>query len=334
MLCVVSILITGGAGYIGAHIARLLRERGDDVVVVDDLSSGDQVRLGDTPLVSFDLAATGAVDRLIETIERYSVESIVHMAARKQVGESVAHPAIYFRDNIGSLANVVEASALTGVKRLVYSSSAAVYGIPSGAPVTEDAATEPINPYGETKLVGEWLVRDAAVAHGIRSVTLRYFNVAGAGWDDLGDPNVQNLVTIAIDRTVRGLAPVVFGDSFDTPDGTGVRDYIHVMDLAEAHLAALDVLAAAAVDGPVAASVYNVGTGRGASVREVLAGLASASGEDLEPIIDPPRPGDPPSVVADPSRIAEELGWRSTRTLEDMVDSAWRAHEWRARSNA
>ncbi|WP_232496802.1 UDP-glucose 4-epimerase GalE [Agromyces humatus] len=330
-----SVLITGGAGYIGAHIVRLLRERGDDVVVVDDLSSGDPARLGDTPLVTFDLAAADAVDRLRATIERYSVESIIHLAARKQVGESVAHPAMYFRDNIGSLANVVEACALAGVTRLVYSSSAAVYGIPSGAPVTEDAATEPINPYGETKLVGEWLVRDAAPAHGLRSVTLRYFNVAGAGWDDLGDPNVQNLVTIAIDRTVRGLAPVVFGDSFDTPDGTGVRDYVHVMDLAEAHLASLDALdALGAAGGPADATVYNVGTGQGASVREVLASLAGASGEAFDPIVDPPRPGDPPSVVADASRIAADLGWRSSRTLDEMVVSAWRAHEWRSRTPA
>ncbi|MCD2444076.1 UDP-glucose 4-epimerase GalE [Agromyces sp. SYSU K20354] len=327
-----SVLITGGAGYIGAHVVRLLRDRGDDVVVVDDLSGGDATRLGDTPLVEFDLVAVDAVDRLREVVERHAVTSIIHFAARKQVGESVAHPEWYFRDNIGSLANVVEASAAAGVTRLVYSSSAAVYGLPGGAAVTEDDATVPINPYGESKLVGEWLVRDAANAHGLRSVSLRYFNVAGAGWNDLGDPNVQNLVTIAIDRTARGLAPVVFGDSFDTPDGTGVRDYVHVMDLAEAHLAALDALATA--EGPADAVVYNVGTGRGASVREVLAGLAAASGTDLEPIIDPPRPGDPPSVVADASRIAAELGWRSTRTLDDMVDSAWRAHEWRARTSA
>lgn len=330
-----SVLITGGAGYIGAHVVRLLRRRGDDVVVVDDLSSGDAERLGDTALVPFDLAAADAVERLIEVIRRHAVTSVIHLAARKQVGESVAHPAMYFRDNIGSLANVIEASAGAGVTRLVYSSSAAVYGIPSGAPVTEDSATDPINPYGETKLVGEWLVRDAALAHGLRSVSLRYFNVAGAGWDDLGDPNVQNLVTIAIDRTVRGLAPVVFGDAFDTPDGTGVRDYVHVMDLAEAHLAALDALDALAdADGPATATVYNVGTGRGASVREVLASLADASGAGLAPIVDPPRPGDPPSVVADASRIAADLGWQASRTLDEMVGSAWRAHEWRTRTLA
>ena len=145
---------------------------------------------------------------------------------------------------------------------------------------------------------------------------------------------MQNLVTIAIDRTVRGLAPVVFGDAFDTPDGTGVRDYVHVMDLAEAHLAALDALDARETDGPAEAKVYNVGTGHGASVRQVLAGLADASGAGLEPIVDPPRPGDPPSVVADASRIAADLGWRASRTLDEMVGSAWRAHEWRARTLA
>ena len=328
-----SVLITGGAGYIGAHVVRLLEARGVRTVVVDDLSSGEADRVGDAPLVCFDLSAEDATRRLVEVIRDHEVSSIVHLAARKQVGESVARPAEYYRANVGALANLVEASAIAGVKRLVFSSSAAVYGVPTVSPVTETAPTVPINPYGETKLVGEWLVADAARAYGIDAISLRYFNVAGAGWDDLGDPNAQNLVTLSISRISRGLAPEIFGDRFHTPDGSGVRDYVHVLDLADAHIAALDALAEPSRQS-AGSRVYNVGTGHGSSVREVLAALAAASGEYADPVVVEPRPGDPPSVVANVDRIAHDLGWRSARGLGEMVDSAWRAHTWRARSLA
>ncbi|GAA1514924.1 UDP-glucose 4-epimerase [Agromyces terreus] len=322
-----SILITGGAGYIGAHVVRSLIERGDEVVVVDDLSSGDASRLSGADHATIDLAGDDARSALAACIREHGVTGIVHLAARKQAAESVAVPERYFRDNVGGLAAVVGAAADTGVRRLVFSSSAAVYGTPANPKVDESTPTLPINPYGESKLIGEWLVRDAVVAHGIDAVSLRYFNVAGAGWDDLGDPLPLNLVTIAIDRVRRGLAPLVYGDGFETPDGTGIRDYIHVLDLAEAHLAALDSLAAE--QGPARARVYNVGTGTGASVLEVLARLRAVSGIDLEPRIEPARPGDPAAVVADASRIEAELGWTATRSLDEMVASAWRAAEHR-----
>ncbi|MFK4729878.1 UDP-glucose 4-epimerase GalE [Agromyces mediolanus] len=323
-----SILITGGAGYIGAHIVRLLQERGERVVVVDDLSGGDARRVAGAPVVRVDLASDGARAALRAVIAEHRVTSIVHFAARKQVGESVAHPEAYFRDNVSSLAAVVGAAADTGVARFVFSSSAAVYGTPAASPVSETAPPSPINPYGETKLAGEWLMRDAATAYGLDAISLRYFNVAGAGWDDLGDPAPLNLVTIAIDRIRQGLAPVILGDDYDTPDGTGVRDYIHVLDLAEAHLHAL----AAVGEERGRHRVYNVGTGRGSSVREVLDRLEEAARSGLEPIVEPRRPGDPPAVVADPELIAEELGWRATRSLDDMVASAWRASEHRAQT--
>lgn len=318
-----SVLITGGAGYIGAHVVRLLSDRGERVVVVDDLSNGSDSRLSGALLVRIDLTAGGAREALAGAIREHDVTSIVHLAARKQAAESVAVPEEYFRDNIGGLAAVVGACADTGVRRLVFSSSAAVYGTPATATVDEETPAAPINPYGESKLVGEWLVRDAAVAHGIDAISLRYFNVAGAGWPDLGDTAPLNLVTITIDRLQRGIAPIVFGDDFDTPDGTGVRDYIHVLDLASAHLAALDALTASS--GPARARVYNVGTGRGASVLEVLDRLRAASGIGFDPIVEPRRAGDPAAVVADASRIADELGWRSARSLDDMVSSAWHA---------
>jgi len=322
----VSVLITGGAGYIGAHIVRLLVDRGDRVVVVDDLSSGDASRLSGATLVRIDLAGDGARERLGSAIRDHGVTSVVHLAARKNAAESVTDPAGYYRDNVGGLAAVISACADTGVRRLVFSSSAAVYGTPAVPRVDEAAPTQPINPYGESKLVGEWLVRDAATAHGIDAISLRYFNVAGAGWPDLGDPFPLNLITIAIDRVRRGLAPSVFGADFDTPDGTGVRDYVHVMDLAEAHLAALDALASRQqADSPAEAQVFNVGTGEGASVLEVLDRLRAASGIRFEVQVGPRRPGDPAAVVADPAMIAQQLGWRATRTLDDMVSSAWQA---------
>jgi len=322
-LSAVSVLITGGAGYIGAHVVRLLSERGERVVVVDDLSNGSESRLSGARLVPIDLTGEGARAAVADAIREHEVTSVVHLAARKQAAESVAVPEEYFRDNVGGLAAVVGACADTGVRRLVFSSSAAVYGTPAASTVNEATPPAPINPYGESKLIGEWLVRDAAAAHGIDAISLRYFNVAGAGWPDLGDTAPLNLVTIAIDRLRRGLAPVVFGDDFDTPDGTGVRDYIHVLDLASAHLAALDALAAST--GPARARVYNVGTGRGASVLEVFDRLRAASGIDFDAVVEPRRAGDPAAVVADPGRIADELGWRSTRTLDEMVSSAWSA---------
>ncbi|MDF0514627.1 UDP-glucose 4-epimerase GalE [Agromyces sp. H3Y2-19a] len=318
-----SVLITGGAGYIGAHVVRLLSERGDAVVVVDDLSSGDPARLSGARLEKRDLTTGDARSALAQVMREHQVTRVVHLAARKQAAESVEVPEEYFRDNIGGLAAVIGACADAGVRRLVFSSSAAVYGMPATATVDERTPTLPINPYGESKLVGEWLVRDAVRAHGIDAVSLRYFNVAGAGWPDLGDPHSLNLVTIAIDRIRRGLPPIVYGGDFDTHDGTGVRDYIHVLDLAGAHLAALDALDSAP-DSP-RARVFNVGTGSGASVLEVLDRLRSVSGIPFEPVVEPRRPGDPDAVVADASRIAEELGWRATRSLDEMITSAWTA---------
>lgn len=318
-----SILVTGGAGYIGSHVVRLLQERSEEVVVVDNLLTGDTSRLRGAELVSLDLARLESVEPLAAAIREHGVTSVIHLAALKQAGESVAEPVRYFRDNIGSVTTLLSAIEGTDVTRVVFSSSAAVYGNPAHAQVSEDAATNPINPYGQTKLAGEWLMAAAAAPLGIRTVSLRYFNVAGAGWPDLGDSFPLNLLTIAIDAISNGRRPKVFGTDFDTPDGTGVRDYVHVHDLASAHLAALDSLATR--DG----GVYNVGTGTGASVLEVLSELSKASGIDIDPERVARREGDPAAVVADVSRMRDELGWVASKTLPDMVASAWSAHEYR-----
>src|SRR5690606_19411789 len=273
--------------------------------------------------VELDLAAPGARERLEEVVAQHGVEGVVHLAAKKQVGESVQRPDWYHEQNVGGLETLLAAMRASGVERLVFSSSAAVYGEPPSGLVGEDDQTRPINPYGATKLAGERLVAAAGVEWGLRHVSLRYFNVAGAGADDLGDPAVLNLITIVFDLLDQGRAPRIFGDDYPTPDGTCIRDYVHVQDLAEAHVAALDYL-----DRPEREhAVLNVGTGTGASVREVLAAVRRATGDKTEPEVVERRPGDPAELVARVDRIAEVLGWRARFDLDDAVTSAWSA--WR-----
>jgi UDP-glucose 4-epimerase len=319
-----AVMVTGGAGYIGAHVVRLLAERGDRVVVVDDLSTGDAGRIGDVELERIDLAAPGATEALAKVMGNHEVDAVIHIAAKKQVGESVARPAWYYEQNVGGNANLLQAMEAQGVRKLMFSSSAATYGLPdvaSGALIDEDAAPRPIAPYGETKLVCEWMNRAAGTAWGLRTVNLRYFNVAGAGWNDLGDPGVFNLIPIALQQLTSGQQPRIFGDDYDTPDGTCIRDYVHVLDLAQAHLAALDYLGR----DEQPHDVFNVGSGQGASVRAVLDQIATSSGLTVEPIVVERRPGDPAQLVAQVDRIENVLGWRSRHDLAEIVDSAWAA---------
>lgn len=313
-----AVLVTGGAGYIGSHVVRLLAERGDDVVVVDDMSNGIAARISGHPLEQIDLAADGAEDALVAVMQKYAVDSVVHFAAKKQVGESVERPVWYYRQNVGGLANLLAAIDRAGVKSLVFSSSAAVYGMPDVELVEEDIECRPINPYGQTKLIGEWMIDNARAASDLRAVKLRYFNVAGAGWADLADTAVMNLIPIVLDRVERGEAPIVFGDDYATPDGTCIRDYIHVKDLAEAHIAALDYIAA----GHTAQSVFNVGTGEGASVTDVIDAIGTGLDQTIEPVMGERRAGDPPKLVADVSRIGAELSWKAEYRLSDIVQSA------------
>ena len=331
-----TVIVTGGAGYIGAHIVRLLGARGDDVVVVDDLSAGRAERIGGTRLEVADLAADGVVDRLAALFLEVGARAVIHLAARKRVDESITRPTWYYRQNVGGLAHVLEAMERADVPSLVFSSSAAVYGAPSSALVTEASPTTPMNPYGETKLAGEWLVRDAARAWGLACLSLRYFNVAGAGWDDLHDPAAQNLVPLVLQRIRAGLPPLVFGSDHPTPDGTCVRDYVHVLDLAHAHIAALDHVGPAAsaaepagthadADGSPADQALNVGTGVGSSVLEVLDAFARATGAPVVPELLGRRAGDPPQVVASVDRAAAVLGWRAERDLAEIVRSSVRA---------
>lgn len=316
-----SILVTGGAGYIGSHVVRLLLERGDVVVVVDDLSSGVLDRVPEVAVRRIDLADPTSRDELTDVLREHEVDAVVHFAAKKRVPESVERPAWYYEQNVGSLANLLQSMAAAEVDRIVFSSSAAVYGAAAGSALTEDHSTVPINPYGRTKLVGEWLLEDAVRSDGLRASSLRYFNVAGTGWPELADTAVLNLVPMVFERIDAGMPPLVFGDDYDTPDGSCIRDFVHVRDLADAHLVALDSLV-----GSAGHRTYNVGTGRGTSVIEMVEAILEAAGSDLRPEIRPRRAGDPAAVVADVGRIARELGWRASRTLDDIVRSAWEAH--------
>jgi UDP-glucose 4-epimerase len=320
-----TVLVTGGAGYIGAHVVRLLQRRGNQVVVVDDLSTGSVGRIGDVPLVTIDIAADDGRDRLATTMSEHGVDSVIHIAAKKQVGESATRPAWYYHQNVGGTANLLLAMQRADVTKMMFSSSAATYGLPDlpvGSLIHEDAGNRPISPYGETKLVCEWMIRAAGPAWGLRSVNLRYFNVAGAGWDDLGDPGIFNLVPIVMRQLLTGEKPQIFGDDYPTPDGTCVRDYVHVLDLADSHLAALDYLDRA--DRPY--DVFNVGTGTGASVIEVLGQVAESTGYSVEPVVIDRRPGDPASLVADVTRIQDVLGWKASNSdLTTIVESAWSA---------
>ncbi|MBN3929796.1 UDP-glucose 4-epimerase GalE [Streptomyces verrucosisporus] len=318
-------LVTGGIGYVGAHVARAMAEAGERVVVLDDVSSGLPERLPPgVPLVRGSVADRALLDR---TIAAHQVAGVVHLAAKKQVGESVEHPLTYYRENLYGLTVLLEAVVAAGVRRFVFSSSAAVYGMPDVDPVTEDTPCVPMSPYGETKLAGEWLVRAAGRAHGLSTACLRYFNVAGAARPELSDVGVSNVIPMFFDALTRGEAPRIFGDDYPTPDGTCVRDYIHVADLAEAHLAAARRLAGLPAGGDL---TVNVGTGEGVSVRELADLVAGITGvREPAPVVVPRRPGDPARVVASAGRIGVELGWAPRYGVREMVASAWEG--WRLR---
>ncbi|TVL93043.1 UDP-glucose 4-epimerase GalE [Streptomyces sp. SAJ15] len=312
-------LITGGAGYIGAHVVGVMAEAGERVAVLDNLSSGLADRLPrDVPLVHGSVLDRELVRR---TLAELGVTGVVHLAALKQVGESVEQPLRYYHENVHGLTVLLEEAVAAGVDSFVFSSSAAVYGMPDVDLVTEDTPCLPMNPYGETKLAGEWLVRATGAAHGISTACLRYFNVAGAARPELADTGVYNIVPMMFERLTRGESPRIFGDDYPTPDGTCVRDYIHVEDLAAAHLAVARRLAERPDAGDL---TVNVGTGQGVSVREMADLIAEVTGHrEPAPLVEPRRAGDPARVVGCAERIAKELDWTPRHEVRAMVESAW-----------
>ncbi|WP_327355669.1 UDP-glucose 4-epimerase GalE [Streptomyces sp. NBC_01304] len=324
-------LITGGAGYIGAHVVRAMTEAGEQAVVYDDLSTGVAERVpAGVPLVRGSVLDRELLDR---TIAEHGITGVVHLAGKKQVGESVELPLHYYHENIEGLRVLLAAVAAAGVGSFVFSSSASVYGMPDIDLVTEDTPCAPMSPYGETKLAGEWLVRAVGRAHGLSTASLRYFNVAGAAAPELADTGVFNVVPMVFEKLTEGAAPRIFGDDYPTPDGTCVRDYIHVADLADAHVATARKLAAAEAGTDL---TLNIGRGEGVSVREMVDLINEVSAYDIAPEVTPRRAGDPARVVASAERIATELGWSAKHDVRAMVTSAWagwvRLHPEAARS--
>ncbi|MFG2359485.1 UDP-glucose 4-epimerase GalE [Streptomyces sp. NPDC048521] len=323
-------LITGGAGYIGAHVVRAMTEAGERTVVYDDLSTGVEERVpAEVPLVR---GSTLDADRLSRTLAEHQITGVVHLAAKKQVGESVDRPLHYYRENVEGVRVLLEAVTAAEVPSFLFSSSAAVYGMPDVDLVTEETPCHPVSPYGETKLAGEWLVRATGRATGLATASLRYFNVAGAAAPELADTGVSNLVPMVFEKLTEGAHPRIFGDDYPTPDGTCVRDYIHVVDLAEAHV----TVARALGSSPGTELTLNIGRGEGVSVREMIDRINAVTGYDRPPTVTPRRPGDPARVVASADRIATELGWHAKYDVQDMITSAWegwvRLHPEAARS--
>ena len=317
-------LITGGAGYIGAHIVTAGLDHLDSVSVLDDLSTGFENRLSSS-VKKFQVSLQD-LDGLKRSFESSNVSHVIHLAAKKRVGESIEKPDYYWRENVVGFENLLSVMAEFGVKNLLFSSSAAVYGQPhlaTGSLISEVDSCEPINPYGETKLEGERLAQQYAMNHNASVIALRYFNVAGAGRKDLGDRYTYNLIPIVFEAIDRGESPIVFGSDYETPDGTCIRDYVHVRDLADAHIAALELIDRS---GP-RFDVVNIGTGVGASVIEVIETISEVTGKVIQPKFVDRRQGDPAHLVADVGKAKEVLDWESRFDLRDIITSAWES--WR-----
>ena len=321
-------LVTGGAGYIGSHIVAALIESGQRPVVLDDLSTGHEDFIpAEVPFIR------GSVldgEKVLDALTDYDVTGVIHVAAFKYAGVSVTEPLRTYRQNVTGIATVLAAMESAGVERMVFSSSAAVYGTPPEGLVTEQTPKNPESPYGETKLIGEWMLADQAVARGLRHTSLRYFNVVGSGSPKLYDSSPHNLFPLVFTALIEGRTPRINGNDFPTPDGTAVRDYIHVQDLALAHVAAAARLDA----GQTIEAAYNLGSGTGVSVGQIMTTVAEVTGIPFTPEIGDRRPGDPASIVAGGQWAARDLGWTMRHSLREMVQSQWEATSARMGSSS
>ena len=315
-------LVTGGAGYIGAHVVRALQQRGLEPVVLDDLSSGlARFVPAGVPFFETDILDTASVTGILRD---HGCAGVIHVAGYKYAGVSVRRPLHTYAQNVTGTASVLTAMVDAGVQNLVFSSSAAVYGTPASDLVTEDSPRAPESPYGESKLIGEWLINDVARATaGFHGVSLRYFNVVGSATDEVYDASPHNLFPLVIEALLAGRTPRINGVDYPTADGTCVRDYVHVGDLATSHVAAALALAEGRELGPA----YNLGSGDGLSVRQIMDSMSRVTGIDFTPEIGERRPGDPARIVADGSAAAAAFGWRMSYSVDDMVASAWSARK-------
>ncbi|UWF77292.1 MULTISPECIES: UDP-glucose 4-epimerase GalE [Microbacterium] len=317
-------LVTGGAGYIGAHVVRALASAGIAPVVLDDLSSGRASFVpADVPLVEGSILDRELMER---ALREHDVEGVIHVAGFKYAGVSVQRPLHTYAQNVEGTRIVLEAMEAAGVDRIVFSSSAAVYGTPDVDQVTEDTPKRPASPYGESKLIGEWLLRDQGIATAesdkpLRHTSLRYFNVVGSADPTVYDVSPHNLFPIVFEALLAGDTPRINGDDYDTPDGTNVRDYVHVGDIAAAHVAAAQRLTA----GEPIEPAYNLGSGDGLSVKQIMDAMARVTGIDFTPVIGPRRPGDPDRIVASGELAARDLDWKMRYSVDEMVQTGWEA---------
>ena len=310
-------LVTGGAGYIGSHVVRALLEADLRTVVLDDLSTGRRDFVPhDVPFVRGSILDG---DLLLDTMREHEVSGVIHVAGYKYAGVSVTQPLHTYQQNVTGTATLLAAMEGSGIDRMVFSSSAAVYGTPDTDLVTEQTPKKPQSPYGESKLIGEWLLADQGVARGLRHTSLRYFNVVGSGDAALYDASPHNLFPLVFTALLEGRTPRINGDDYPTPDGTNVRDYIHVADLAQAHVVAAQRLDA----GEPLEAAYNLGSGSGSSVGEIMRAVAEATGIEFTPEIGPRRPGDPARIVAGGELAARDLQWQMRHSLHEMVESQW-----------
>lgn len=312
--------MTGGAGYIGAHVVRSLLQQGMTPVVLDDLSSGLAKFVPDG--VAFIQADINDTATVTAALTEHGCVGVIHVAGFKYAGVSVQRPLHTYTQNVTGTASVLAAMEAAGVKHIVFSSSAAVFGTPETELVTESSTTRPESPYGESKLIGEWLIADVARAReGFSGVCLRYFNVVGSATNEVYDASPHNLFPLVIEALLASKTPRINGTDYPTPDGTCVRDYVHVGDLADTHVAAAKALEA----GTPLKPAYNLGSGTGISVRQIMDAMAEVSGIAFTPEIADRRPGDPARIVADGSAATADLGWTMSYSLSEMVSSAWAA---------
>ena len=316
------ILVTGGAGYIGSFIVRNLKDKGHEVVIVDNLSQGHKEAIEGFDLRVFDLLEK---EKLSELFENEKFDGVIHMAAFIQMGESFKNPLKYFKNNLASTINLLEVMVEKGVNNIVFSSSAGVYGNPENLPITEDMPRNPLNPYGETKYMGERMLDWFDKSHGIKFTAIRYFNAAGAALDgSIGEahPEESHLIPNAMEAALTGKEFEVFGEDYGTPDGTNVRDYFHVLDLAETHTLALDKL----ISGGDS-DYYNVGIGRGYSNKEVIDMIKEVTGSDFKVKYGPRREGDADALYASIDKIKSALGWEPKYGLKEIIESAYKWHQ-------
>jgi UDP-glucose 4-epimerase len=325
-------LVTGGAGYIGSHIVRAFTADGIPAVVIDDLSTGHRSFVReDIPFYEGNVLEGDLLDRIFT---EHQIAGVVHLAGFKFAGVSVSQPLHTYTQNVTGMVTLLESMAAHEVTLFVFSSSAAVYGTPATDLVSEQDSTKPESPYGESKLVGEWLLHDQARATAsgpapMRHTSLRYFNVVGSGYEDLRDTSPHNLFPLIFERLVAGEVPYINGDDYPTPDGTPVRDYVHVSDLARSHVVAAEALQ----EGRQLQPIYNLGSGTGLSVRQIMDAVARVTGIDFTPEIRPRRAGDPARIVATGELAARDLDWQMRHSVDDMVASAWAARQAAERSS-